>query len=201
MRHLNRIAVYCASSDDLPEHYFLAARAFGRLLAERGLGLVYGGGKVGLMGAMADAALAAGGEVIGIIPEKLMEMEVGHTGVTRLEIVADMGVRKYRMMDLADAFVALPGGYGTLEELAEVTTLAQLNYQDKPVGLLNHQGFWDHLVAWYAHASQEGFIRPIHTSLVLVDTDAARLLDRLAAYEIPSVTKWASRDKPASSAD
>ncbi len=201
MRTLTRLAVYCASSDDVPDHYFQSARVFGRLLAERGIGLVYGGGKVGLMGALADAVMAAGGEVIGIIPEKLMDLEVGHTGVTRLEIVADMGVRKYRMMDLADAFVALPGGYGTLEEIAEVTTLAQLNYQDKPVGLLNHRGFWDHLVAWYEHASSEGFIRPIHRDLVIVDTDPDTLLERLAAYEIPSVTKWASRDDRLSSAE
>ncbi len=199
MRTLNRIAVYCASSDDVPEHYFQAARDFGQLLAARGLGLVYGGGKVGLMGALADAVLQAGGEVIGVIPEKLMALEVGHTGVTRLEIVADMGVRKYRMMDLADAFVALPGGYGTLEEIAEVTTLAQLNYQDKPVGLLNHRGFWDPLVAWYELAYREGFIRPIHRDLVLVDTDGETLLNRLATYEIPTVTKWASRDVGVSS--
>lgn len=194
MRTLKHIAVYCASSDDVPAHYFQAARDFGRLLADQGLGLVYGGGKVGLMGALADAVMAAGGEVIGVIPEKLMDLEVGHTGITRLEVVADMGLRKYRMMALADAFVALPGGYGTLEELAEVTTLAQLNYQDKPVGLLNHRGFWDHLVAWYEHASSEGFIRPIHADLVLVDTDGETLLQRLAAYDIPAVTKWASRD-------
>lgn len=194
MRTLTRVAVYCASSSALAEHYYEAARSFGRLLAARGIGLVYGGGRVGMMGAMADACMDAGGEVIGIIPKKLMDLEVGHDGITRLEVVADMGVRKYRMMDLADAFVALPGGYGTLEELAEVTTLAQLNYQDKPVGLLDHRGFWEHLVAWYAHAADEGFIRPVHRDLVLVDTDGGALLDRLAAYEIPSLTKWANRD-------
>ncbi len=199
MRTLKRIAVYCASSDDVPEHYFQAARDFGHLLARLELGLVYGGGKVGLMGALADAVLEAGGEVIGIIPKKLMDLEVGHTGITRLEVVSDMGVRKYRMMELADAFVALPGGYGTLEEIAEVTTLAQLNYQDKPVGLLNHRGFWDHLVAWYEHATREGFVRPVHADLVLVDTNAEALLQRLAEYEIPDVIEWSSRDPAFSS--
>ncbi len=198
MRTLNRIAVYCASSDDVPAHYFDAARQFGRLLADRKLSLVYGGGRIGLMGALADAVLEGGGEVIGIIPEKLMDLEVGHTGLTRLEIVSDMGTRKHRMAALADAFVALPGGYGTLEEIAEVTSLAQLNYQDKPVGLLNHRGFWDHLVAWYAHASREGFIRPIHRELVIVETDGEVLLQQLAQCEIPSLAQWAPGSSPGS---
>jgi uncharacterized protein (TIGR00730 family) len=201
MRTLNRVAVYCASSNDLPNHYFDAAREFGRLLAKQGIGLVYGGGKVGLMGVLADAVLQAGGEVIGVIPQKLMDLEVGHSGVTCLEVVADMKTRKYRMMELADAFVALPGGYGTLEEIAEVTTLAQLNYQDKPVGLLNHAGFWDHLLAWYKHASKEGFIRPIHRDLVLVEPHGESLLQRLVDYEIPTVTQWAEFDPFAPSSD
>ena len=191
MRTLNRIAVYCASSNAVPERYFQAARDFGILLAGQGIGIVYGGGRVGLMGALADAAIAAGGEVIGVIPQKLMDLEVGHTGVTRLEVVETMALRKGRMADLADAFVALPGGIGTLEEISEATSLAQLNYQDKPVGLYNCHGFWDALVAWLDHAAQEGFIRPIHRELVAVDSDPSRLIDRLRTAVIPRVEEWA----------
>ena len=184
MRPLHRIAVYCASSNDVPERYFQAARDFGILLAGQGIGIVYGGGRVGLMGALADAPQN---------PRKLMDLEVGHTGVTRLEVVETMAIRKGRMAELADAFVALPGGIGTLEEISEATSLAQLNYQDKPVGLYNCHGFWDALVSWLDHAAQEGFIRPIHRDLVAIDSDASQLIERLRAAVIPRVEDWAPR--------
>jgi len=173
--------------------YAEAARSLGTYLADQGIGLVYGGGRVGLMGILADAALAAGGEVYGVIPDKLRELELGHEGLTELFVTDSMHARKLIMAQLADAFVAMPGGYGTLEELFEVTTWTQLEYHSKPVGLLNVEGFFDPLLAYVAHAANEGFIRPLHRELIQAAPEPADLLGRLATVELPSLGKWLER--------
>ena len=163
------------------------------MIARRGLGLVYGGGRVGLMGAVADAALAAGGEVIGIIPYSLEQKEVAHRGLTDLRIVDSMHERKALMADLADCFLALPGGFGTLEELFEVVTWAQIGIHRKACGLLNVNGYFDTLLAFADHALAERFVRPEHRTLILTDTDPTLLLDRMALYRSPIVDKWMDR--------
>jgi uncharacterized protein (TIGR00730 family) len=162
----------------------------GRHLAQAGIGLVYGGGSVGLMGEVAAAALAAGGEVIGVIPEKLQALELGMEGLTELQVVADMHARKKAMADQSDAFVALPGGYGTLEELFEAITWLQLGYHDKPVGLLDVDGYYQPLVAFLRHTVGEGFVRPLHAPLVQVGDDPAELLHRLATVQLPGLEQW-----------
>ena len=167
-----------------------AARDMGVALAERGIGLVYGGGRVGLMGQVADAALQAGGEVIGVIPKKLEGLELAHRGLTELLIVEDMHQRKHQMAEHADAFVAMPGGFGTLEELFEVTTWTQLNDHLKPVGVLNVDGFYDPLLTMVAHAADAGFIRPVHRDLITSRTTPAALLDALATAHIPLLAEW-----------
>jgi len=194
-RRLNRICVFCGSQVGARQEYTSAAVALGTLLAQSGIGLVYGGGKIGLMGVVADAALAAGGAVIGVIPERLMNRELGHGGVTDLRVVGSMHERKALMSELSDAFVALPGGYGTFEELFEVVTWSQLGIQDKPCGLLNVDGYYDTLLALLDHAAQEAFIRPQHRGLVLVDTDPAGLLRQFEAFRAPLVEKWLERDQ------
>jgi len=185
-----RIAVYCGSSPGVDPRYREAATAFGGFLAGRGIGLVYGGGRVGLMGAVADGALAAGGEVIGVIPEKLEQLEVAHRGLTRLEVVTGMHPRKLRMAELSDAFVALPGGFGTMDEVFEVATWTQLEYHRKPVGLLDVAGYYGPLVTFLDHAVREGFLRPFHRDLVVCDADPERLLARMEAVVVPEVRKW-----------
>jgi len=189
-RIFSRIAVYCGSSSSVAASYLMAANAVGRMLAERGIGIVYGGGRVGLMGAVANGALAAGGEVIGIITDKLVGLEVGHSGLTRREVVPTMHQRKTLMADLADAFIALPGGLGTFEELFEAATWTQLNDHIKPVGLLNINGYYDKLVAFLGHAADERFIRPTHTSIIQVDEDLARLIAKMADAELPILGTW-----------
>ncbi len=186
-RNFQRICVYCGSSQGTSDKYLETARAVGRALAERGIALVYGGGRVGLMGAAADAALEAGGTVHGVIPEKLRDLEVAHEGITELVVTSTMHERKTRMAELADAFIALPGGWGTLEEIFEVTTWTQLQYHDKPVGMLNAHGYYDHLVAFLDHAKGEGFIRPQHAGLINVSDDLDQLLDMLATCELPEL--------------
>jgi len=178
---MRRVCVFCGSSPGRDPAHAEAARALGTLAARRGLGLVYGGGQIGLMGVLADAALAGGGEVVGVIPEKLKELELGHTGLTRLEVVPTMHVRKARMVELSDAFVALPGGYGTLDELFEVLSWAQLQYHTKPVGLLDAAGFFEPLLSLLDHQVAAGFLSPRHRALLLVERSPAALLDRLAA--------------------
>ncbi|MFT6817259.1 MAG: hypothetical protein ACJATT_001064 [Myxococcota bacterium] len=189
MRTLSRVCVYCGSNRG-NAIFVAAAREMGRTLAERGIGLVYGGGRVGLMGEVADAALKAGGEVIGVIPEKLMALELGHTGCTELRVVPDMHTRKTMMADLSDGFVAMPGGFGTLEELFEVTTWTQLNYHLKPVGILNVDGFYDPLLTMVSHAAAHGFIRPAHRHLITSETTASALLDALETAHIPLMSEW-----------
>ena len=188
---MKRVCVFCGSNFGARPAYREAAEAFGTLLAERSIGLVYGGARVGLMGAVADAALAAGGEVIGVIPHSLVALEVAHAGLADLRIVDGMHERKARMAELADAFVALPGGLGTFEEFFEILTWAQLGLHPKPCGLLNVAGFFDPLLALVAHAITEKFVRPEHRNLIVESSDPAALLDRLAASEgAVGLPKW-----------
>ena len=162
--------------------YIESARAVGQGLAERGIGVVYGGGRLGLMGAVADSALAAGGEVIGIIPEALVGAEVAHKGCTELHVVSGMHERKARFTDLSDGFITIPGGVGTMDELWEAISWSQLGYHSKPVGVLNVAGFYDQLVAFNRHMIDVGFIREAHAGIMLVDDDLEQLLDKMAAY-------------------
>jgi len=181
------VCVFCGSSSGGREDYREAAAAVGTIIARRGLRLVYGGGRVGLMGVVADAALAAGGEVVGVIPRALHEKEIAHLGLTELRIVGSMHARKAMMAEFADGFLALPGGYGTLEELFETLTWAQLGLHRKPCGLLDVAGYYAGLHTFFDHALAEAFVRPEHRRLVLTDDDPERLLDRMAAYEPPDL--------------
>ena len=196
MKKIKRVCVFCGSQFGVRPAYREAAEALGRLLAERGIGLVYGGGCVGLMGALADAVLACGGEVIGVIPDSLMRREVGHRGVTKLHVVETMHERKKLMADLADAFIALPGGFGTLEEFLEIVTWSQLGIQQKPCGLLNVAQYWKGLLKVLDHAVDEGFLRPENSQLVLVASTPEYLLEKLMEWEPPArVEKWLDREK------
>jgi len=187
---MKRICVYCGSSEGTNPVHREAAENLGALLASRGTGLVYGGGNVGLMGIIADAALRAGGEVIGVIPTALMDKELGHTGVTKLHVVASMHERKQLMADLSDGFIALSGGIGTFEELFETFTWLQLGFHAKPVGVLNVAGFYDHLLTFLRHATAEKFMRPAHLESLLVESDAAALLERMARFRPETLGKW-----------
>jgi uncharacterized protein (TIGR00730 family) len=175
------VCVYCGSRPGEDARYAEHARAVGRLIGERGWRLVYGGGKVGLMGEVADATLAAGGQVLGVIPESLMRREVGHAGLTELHVVSTMHQRKQMMAEQADVFLALPGGIGTFEELFEVWTWRQLGYHDKPVGLLNTAGYYDPLITFIQQSVEQGFLSADQQAVLQVGTDPAHLLDRLAA--------------------
>ena len=187
---IQRICVFCGSNPGRSPIYALAAEALAKALVERNIGLVYGGGAVGLMGVLADAVLRGGGEVIGVIPRGLWDREVGHRGLTRLEIVDTMHQRKAMMAELSDAFVALPGGLGTYEEIFEVWTWSQLGMHEKPCGFVDVHGFYSPLMAFLDASVEAGFIRPIHRETALVDEDPSNLLDRLAAYNPPKVEKW-----------
>jgi hypothetical protein len=195
MTTFRRLCVFCGSSPGARPEYLEAASQVGRLLAHRGIGLVYGGGRVGLMGAVADAALADGGKVIGIIPGTLARKEVAHQGLADLRIVNSMHERKAQMAELSDGFLALPGGFGTLEELFEVVTWAQIGIHHKPCGLLNVEGYFDPMLSFLDHMLQERFVRPEHRSLILTDTDPARLLDRMEQFHSPVLDKWMDRDQ------
>lgn len=176
--------------------YRQTAHELGKQLAGRGLGLVFGGGCIGLMGAVADSILQHGGEAIGVIPEALMRKEIGHRGVTQLHVVETMHQRKAMMADLADAFIALPGGYGTLEEFCEIITWSQLGIQSKPCGLLNVESYWDGLLSFLDHAAQEAFLRPENRDLVLVAATPEEMLDRMAAWRTPAhVESWLDKGK------
>ncbi|AXK55353.1 MULTISPECIES: TIGR00730 family Rossman fold protein [Pseudomonas] len=192
---LTSVCVFCGASTGSHPLYREAAQALGRALAERKLTLVYGGGAVGLMGIVADAALAAGGEVIGIIPQSLKDKEIGHNGLTRLEVVDGMHARKARMAELSDAFIALPGGLGTLEELFEVWTWGQLGYHHKPLGLLEVNGFYEKLSGFLDHIVGEGFVRAPHRDMLQMSESPASLLDALDAWKPSVADKW-SESKP-----
>jgi hypothetical protein len=188
---VRRICVFCGASPGRRPSYLELAASVGSGLAERGIGVVYGGGRVGLMGAVADAALAAGGEVIGVIPRGLVDRELAHRGVTELRVVETLHERKAAMADLADGFIALPGGLGTLEELAEVASWAQLGLHAKPIGLLGPDGYWDALAGWLDHAVDEGFVAAGQRALVAVDRDLETLLARFAAGSTGPAARWA----------
>lgn len=189
---MKRLAVYCGSATPADPAYVQLAQMVGRTLARRGIGVVYGGGRLGLMGAVADAALAEGGEVIGIIPEALVGAEVAHRGCTELRVVPGMHERKRLFTDLSDGFVTLPGGVGTMDELWEAISWAQLGYHHKPVGLLNAAGFYDHLVAFNQHMVDVGFIREAHRGIMIVREDIDALIDAMAAY-VPHRTIFAMK--------
>ncbi|QPC99198.1 MULTISPECIES: TIGR00730 family Rossman fold protein [Qipengyuania] len=180
---MNRLAVYCGSASPEDPRYIQLAYDVGKGLAERGIGTVYGGGRLGLMGAVARGALEAGGEVIGVIPEALANSEVANHDCTELYTVSGMHERKQRFTDLSDGFVTIPGGVGTMDELWEAMSWAQLGYHQKPVGLLNAFGFYDHLVAFNRHMADVGFVRPAHQGILIADETLTGLLDKMAAYE------------------
>jgi uncharacterized protein (TIGR00730 family) len=180
---MKRIAIYCGSATPADPIFVEVARQVGRTLAERGVGVVYGGGRLGLMGAVAGAALDAGGEVIGVIPRALVDAEVAHRGCTELRVVENMHERKALFTDLSDGFITLPGGVGTMDELWEAVSWAQLGYHEKPVGLLNVAGFYTGLIAFNAHMIATGFIRPQHCGILIVDDELDRLLAKMAAYQ------------------
>lgn len=193
MAHLKNICVYCGSNQGRQEAYAEAAKALGRALVARDLGLVYGGAHVGLMGVVADTVMQLGGRVYGVMPESLMQYEVAHQNLTQLEIVPSMHERKHRMAELADGFIALPGGIGTLEELFEIWTWAQLGFHQKPCGLLNAAGYYDQLYAFLQHTVAEQFVKPAHYHMLLVEQDPAALLARFADYQAPVIEKWVAR--------
>jgi uncharacterized protein (TIGR00730 family) len=190
---MRRVCVYLGSSPGADPAYAAGVAALAQACAERGLGIVYGGGNVGLMGVLADTALAAGAEVIGVIPDGLLNREVGHRGLSDLRVVGSMHERKALMEELSDGFIAAPGGVGTLEELVEVFTWAQLGIHAKPVALLDTAGYWAPLAAWLDHAVGQRFLRPEHRAMLLTDHDPGRLLDRLEAWRPQRVTKWLDR--------
>jgi uncharacterized protein (TIGR00730 family) len=185
-----RICVYAGSNPGADPAYAEAAGELARALAGRGIGVVYGGAHVGLMGILADTALAAGGEVIGVMQQALIDREIGHTGLTELHIVGSMHERKALMAELSDGFVALPGGAGTLEELIEVYTWSQLGLHAKPMGVLNVRGYWDGLAALLDHAVAEGFLRPEHRAAMHAEATPEALLDRFAGWRPATVAKW-----------
>ena len=187
---MKNICVFCGSTSGKRPAYARAARRTGAALAARGTGLVYGGGSIGLMGIVADAAMEGGAPVIGVIPRALARKEIAHHGLTRLEVVPTMHARKARMAALSDAFVALPGGIGTLEELFEVMTWGYLGIHAKPVGLLDVGGYWRPLIRLLDHAVEEGFLRPAHRKIVVIDRSPERLLERLARHRVPAATRW-----------
>lgn len=190
---MRRVCVFAGSSSGLQPVYRDAAEALGDLLAASGIGLIYGGAKVGLMGAVADAVLSRGGEVTGVIPSALVAREVAHAGLTDLRVVASMHERKALMADLADGFIALPGGWGTLEEFFEVLTWGQLGLHQKPCGLLNVNGYFERLLSFIEHSIDQGFVRREYRSMILVSDSPEALLDALRAYEPPTVEKWIDR--------
>ena len=194
-KHLKAVAVYCGSNIGTDPAYAAAAASLGQTLADRGIRLVYGGGHVGLMGVLADTVLGNGGEAYGVITRALKEREVAHSGLTSLTVVETMHERKAAMADAADAFVMLPGGYGTLDEFFEVVTWTQLGIHAKPCGVLDVAGYFAPLGTLLDGAARAGFVRPAHRGLVLTDTDPAALLDRLAAWAPVTTDKWLKRSQ------
>lgn len=190
---MRRVCVFLGSNPGNNPNYLAATRALGAEIARRGLATVYGGSNIGLMGELADAALAAGGEVIGIIPEALRDKELAHEGLTTLKVVSSMHERKAAMAELADGFIALPGGLGTLEELCEMLTWAQLGFHKKPCGLLDVGGYYAPLCAFLDHAVSQGFVVAAHRAMLLCDASPESLLDRFASYMAPVVNKWVTK--------
>ncbi|MCK6448784.1 MAG: TIGR00730 family Rossman fold protein [Planctomycetes bacterium] len=191
-----RVCVFCGSSVGVRPSYAAAARDFGARLVAHGFGLVYGGGNIGLMGVIADSVLASGGEVIGVIPRSLVVREVGHRGLTELVVVRTMHERKAKMVELADGFVALPGGFGTFDEFCEVLTWAQLGIHDKPCALYDVDGYFEPLNTLFDRAVVEGFIRADYRRLAWSERDPERLLSRLAEWRAPPNERWADRSEP-----
>jgi uncharacterized protein (TIGR00730 family) len=187
---MKRFCVFCGSSSGCRQTYATAAASLAAHLVAKKISIVYGGGNVGLMGVLADTALAQGGEVIGVIPRALAQKEVAHKGLSDLRIVESMHERKALMAQLSDAFIALPGGYGTFEEFCEILTWAQLGLQRKPCGILNVEGYYDHLLALFDRAVDEQFLKPVHRRLVVSDDSVESLVGRLIEYEVPLVEKW-----------
>jgi uncharacterized protein (TIGR00730 family) len=193
---MRRLCVFCGSSPGARSAYGEAAEELGRVLVAEGIGLVYGGGKVGLMGRLADAVLAEGGEAIGVLPEALMAREIGHPGLDDLRVVGSMHERKALMADLADGFVALPGGLGTVEELFEVYTWAQLGLHRKPCALLDVDGYYEGIASFLAHAVEERFLREDHRAMLMVETQPRALIERLRRFEPEAaVPKWIDREE------
>lgn len=188
-RTLHRVTVFTGSAVGASHRYTRAAQEFARAVVTSGSGIVYGGGKVGLMGVVADSALRAGGEVIGVMPESLVQGEIGHLGLTELEVVSDMHTRKTRMADLSDGFVALPGGAGTLEELFEIWTWQQLGIHTKPVGLYNVDGFWQPLLQMLDHMTEQGFISTRFRQTLVVEDEPTALMDAMSSWQ-PLTAKW-----------
>ncbi|MDQ4100091.1 MAG: TIGR00730 family Rossman fold protein [Chloroflexota bacterium] len=187
---MRSLCVFCGSSDGIRPAYRAAARQLAEVIVRRGMRLVYGGGRVGLMGTLADAALAAGGEVIGVIPEALVNKELAHTGLPDLRIVGTMHERKAMMADLSDGFITMPGGFGTLEEFLEVLSWAQLSIHTKPCGLLDIEGYYGLLIELFDRAVTEGFVQPGHRALVLTERDPDLLFDLMMRYTPPDTRKW-----------
>lgn len=192
---MKSICVFCGSSFGTRTGYAETATETGRLIAEQGYRLVYGGAKVGLMGTVADAALNAGGEVVGVLPRALEEKELAHEGLNELHLVSSMHERKALMADLSDAFIALPGGAGTLEEIFEVWTWGQLGYHRKPCGFLNVEGYYDQLIAFLDHQTQEAFTRKAMRDMVQIASTPQALIDLFKGYEAPETPKWIDRDQ------
>ncbi|MGR8934220.1 MAG: LOG family protein [Gammaproteobacteria bacterium] len=195
MKQLKNICVYCGSSPGRIEAYSDAAAALAEALVSRDIGLVYGGAGIGIMGALADAVLRFGGKAIGVIPEALMRKEVAHHNLTELHVTRSMHERKTRMAELSDAFVALPGGIGTLEEIFEIWTWAQLGFHDKPCGLLNVAGYFDPLIEFLDHAAAEQFIHGVHRNILLVENNPETLLNRCMSYQPPVVAHWVGKEE------
>jgi len=187
---MKRICVYCGSSPGRRPEYRDAAQALGHELAARDLGLVYGGASVGVMGAVADAVLEKGGQAIGVIPFALATREVAHSGLDELFVVESMHERKAKMAELSDGFIALPGGWGTIEEIFEMLTWAQLGFHQKPCGLLNISGYYDHLFTFLEHAIDQRFVREEYRPMIMMEQTAGGLLDRYQSYQAPTVKKW-----------
>ena len=192
---MKSITVFCGSSSGFRPEYAVAAKELARLLVEQNIRLVYGGGKVGLMGIIADEVMKNGGEVIGIIPEALDKKEVAHRGITELRVVSSMHERKAMMAELADGFIAMPGGIGTFEEFFEILTWAQLGFHDKPCGILNVANYYDGLLNLCNNAVKEGFLRQQHSELILADSDSVRLLEKMKNYKPQTVQKWIDKDE------
>jgi uncharacterized protein (TIGR00730 family) len=191
---MTRVCVFAGSSPGARSSYRHAAEALGQALSRRGIDVVFGGGRVGLMGALADAALRAGGRVVGVIPAALEAKELGHTGLTELRVVRSMHERKATMADLSDGFIALPGGWGTLDELFEILTWGQLGLHTKPCGLLNVDGYFDGLLSFMQHLVDERFVRAENSAMLSVATEPDALLDLMAACTLAPVEKWIDRE-------